>query len=185
MHQRTHKLIIVGAEHVGKSNIVSKFLKEPHLRDYSPTIGVEFHTRITQIDPHKWVKFSLWDTSGQTMFRSLIETFFDSVEGCVAVYDVTDRDSYVDVVRWVSAHPELKVILVGNKADLKDSREVKTQEGLATAERHGWQFAELDFHASSQEIFVNLSNALSADEVVENTPVVKSVENDYPCCRLM
>lgn len=189
MYDRTHKVIVVGDDRVGKSTLVSKFLNEALRAEYMPTVGVDFHVKLSQVEPDVWAKFAIWDTSGQPMFRTVIETFFATVEGCIAMYDVTDRRSYEDVIRWITkvkAHntqPKLKVMLVGNKADLSSLREVSTQEGLMTAEEYGWEFAELDYATPSHEIFSSLSRALA--EKPPNVEDEAAIVKRESCCKLL
>ena len=184
----THQIVIVGDGSVGKSTIVSKFLNEPIHREYSPTIGVDFHTRILTIDGER-TKFSIWDMSGQSMYRSIITMFFSNAVGCVLVYDVTNRSSFENISRWaesVKEHchdNELKIFLVGTNADIYDRRQVSIQEGLMCAAEHEWQFAELDFVSSSHEVFANLSRALRkpSAKIAEESPSIQR----KPCCYLM
>lgn len=188
MHSETHKIIVVGDSHVGKTSIVSKFLNEAVYSEYMPTVGVDFHTKMALVSADR-VKFSIWDTSGQPAFRTIVDTFFESVAGCVAVYDVTDRATLHTVTSWVAdvatsdvATSDLKVVLVGNKADLHGRRDVSTQEGLMTATRNGWQFAELEIGTPSDEIFANLSRAISNKLPPAAPPATPPAAAERECC---
>lgn len=184
----TQQIVIVGDGSVGKSTIVSKFINEPIHREYSPTIGVDFHTRILNIDGER-TKFSLWDMSGQPMYRSVITMFFSNAEGCVLVYDVTNRSSFENVSIWADSvkehchEKELKIVLVGTKTDVYNRRQVSIQEGLMCAANHQWQFTELDFSSSSHEVFANLSRAMRKPsiDIIEEAPSIQR----KPCCKIM
>lgn len=190
MYNQTYKVIIVGDEGVGKSLLVSKFLNDAIFSEYMPTIGVDFHTKIVEVDPGDFVRFAIWDISGRPTFRPLISNFYKCVVGCIAVYDVTQVQSFQNIVDWINnvkkhnESQELNVILVGTKTDILDSRKVSTQDGTMTAFRNGWLFAEIDYTTSSATIFKNLARAISHKLPA---PVQKEIinEKEQCCCQFI
>lgn len=104
------------------------------------TVGVEFNSRTIKLGD-KNVKLQLWDTAGQERFRSVTRSYYRGAAAAVLVYDITKRSTFENLDRWLAdcralASPHLVVVLVGNKVDKEDEREVEYEEGLRWAEEH-------------------------------------------------
>ena len=126
------KMIVIGDAGVGKSCLTNRAAKERFLPDYSPTVGFEFLTFNTKID-NKIVKLQIWDTCGQEVYRSLITNFYRNASLAMMVYSIDSRESFLHINQWlkevrIQSHPDVKIILIGNKADLEDQRKVKYEE---------------------------------------------------------
>lgn len=83
---------MVGDSGVGKTNIITRFCTEEgdqfEFKDYHvATIGVDFSTKIMQIDNRK-LKLQIWDTAGQERFRTITETYYKGAGGIILVYAV-------------------------------------------------------------------------------------------------
>ncbi|KAI8971204.1 P-loop containing nucleoside triphosphate hydrolase protein [Pilobolus umbonatus] len=107
---------------------------------------MEFGTRIIHI-ADKSIKLQIWDTAGQERFRSLTKSYFRGAAGALVVYDVCNRDTFIGVRSWLNdvralANPELVIILVGNKNDKTDEREVSYLEASRFAQEHEMMFLE-------------------------------------------
>nr|XP_009629633.1 ras-related protein RABA5a-like isoform X2 [Nicotiana tomentosiformis] len=112
------KIVLIGDSAVGKSNLLARFARDEFYPNSKSTIGVEFQTQKMDING-KEVKAQIWDTAGQERFRAVTSAYY-------------------------RAHSDMNVvtILVGNKSDLKDAREVTTAEGKALVEAKGLFFIE-------------------------------------------
>ncbi|KAK7023613.1 Rab subfamily of small GTPases, partial [Halocaridina rubra] len=81
----------------------------------------------------------IWDTAGQERFRTITQSYYRSANGVVIVYDITKRSSFLSVQRWMDevrryTHPQVAIILIGNKCDLETLREVEFEEAEALCE---------------------------------------------------
>ncbi|WJX54478.1 Ras-related protein RABA6a [Trifolium repens] len=126
--------------------MLSRFAKDEFRLDSKPTIGVEFAYRNIRVKD-KLIKAQIWDTAGQERFRAITSSYYRGALGALLVYDITRRSSYESVGRWLVELREfggedMVVILVGNKCDLGESREVEEEEGKEFAEREGLCFME-------------------------------------------
>ena len=140
------KFIIVGNSGVGKSSSLLQFTDKRFTIEHDITIGVEFGSRILEIDD-KIIKIQIWDTAGQEYFRSITRSYYRSSVGVILVYDITKRDTFNHLVSWLeeikqSAPLNISIILVGNKSDLGYKRQVTFEEGKKFADDHGVQFLE-------------------------------------------
>tara|TARA_B110000305_G_C19202364_1_gene521801 strand:+ start:120 stop:467 length:348 start_codon:yes stop_codon:yes gene_type:complete len=108
---------------VGKTSIIHRF-KYDHFEDnYNATIGIDFITQKMYIED-RVITLNLWDTAGQEKFKSLIPSYIKDSQAIVVVYDITSRESYESVEKWMQDARELRdvdqalIVLVGNKSDL-------------------------------------------------------------------
>ncbi|PSS34580.1 Ras-related protein like [Actinidia chinensis var. chinensis] len=140
------KVVIIGDSAVGKSNLLSRYARNEFNPHSKSTIGVEFQTQSMEIDG-KEVKAQIWDTAGQERFRAVTSAYYRGAVGALIVYDISRRTSFDSVARWLE---ELKThcdttmarMLVGNKCDLENIRDVSVEEGKNLAEVEGLFFIE-------------------------------------------
>ncbi|KAK7693854.1 hypothetical protein QCA50_003427 [Cerrena zonata] len=118
------KFIITGDASVGKSSLLVRLTDQRFLANPDPTLGVEFGSKLITIsEENKVVKLQCWDTAGTESFRSITRSYYRGAAGCLLVYDVTNRQSFINARTWLAdvrehADPNLTCILVGNKVDL-------------------------------------------------------------------
>eukprot|EP00727_Mastigamoeba_balamuthi_P014066 m51a1_g9282 putative ras gtpase (215) ;mRNA; r:126973-127753 len=151
------KLVVIGDSGVGKSNLLSRFSRNEFMPDGKTTVGVEIATRTLEIDDAV-IMAQVWDTAGQERFRAITSAYYRGSHGALLVYSVTSRQSFQNVDVWLREirvnAPGAVVMLVGNKSDLRQLREVTTEEGRGLAEKNGLLFIETSALDSSN---VNLS----------------------------
>ena len=99
-----------------------------------PTVGVDFFSRLVTLRGGARVKLQLWDTAGQERFRSLIPSYIRDSTVAVVVYDITNANSFHQTSKWIDdvrteRGSDVIIMLVGNKTDLSDKRQVSTDEG--------------------------------------------------------
>eukprot|EP00758_Cryptobia_borreli_P019095 Tbor_TRINITY_DN7895_c0_g1::TRINITY_DN7895_c0_g1_i1::g.23627::m.23627/K07893/RAB6A; Ras-related protein Rab-6A len=136
-----HKLVFLGDQAVGKTSIITRFMYESFDRQYQATIGIDFLSKTLFLDD-RTVRLQLWDTAGQERFRSLIPSYIRDSSAAVVVYDVTSRASFLSTFSWIESirierGTDCLIVLVGNKTDLQDRREVGRDEAALKAEELG------------------------------------------------
>lgn len=146
-----YKLVLVGDMNVGKTFLLSRYVKGQIPKNTGPTIGVEFATKTVALESGGTVKAQIWDTAGQERYRAITTAHYRRAVGALLVYDITQQKTFQNVKRWVEelrdhAEPDIVIMLVGNKADLiersPDSREVPLESARQMAERNGMLFIE-------------------------------------------
>ena len=142
----TLKFIVIGNAAVGKSNISFRFINGTFCEKYLATIGLDFAFKTLNID-NKTYRIQVWDTAGQECFKSISRGYYKSSVCALVVYDITNRESFNSVNEWIEeckiySPKTITLVLVGNKFDLEDKREVQTQEGEDLAERNNMLFYE-------------------------------------------
>ena len=154
------KVVIVGDSGVGKTNIMSKYLKNEFHEDSKATVGVEFGSKQFNIQGHQ-VKAQIWDTAGQERYKAITSAYYKGAKGAFIVYDISRKNTFDSISRWVSditatADKKITLILIGNKSDLEDQRQVTKEQGEEKAKEFGLAFLETS--ASSGD---NLEKAFS------------------------
>ena len=128
----TFKMIVIGDAGVGKSCLTNRAIKDKFDTEYHATVGFEFLNYNTKID-NKNIKLQIWDTCGQEVYRSLITNFYRNASLAMMVYSINSRESFLHINQWLKevklqSHPDVKIILIGNKSDLKEERTVSFEE---------------------------------------------------------
>ncbi|CAF3177171.1 unnamed protein product [Rotaria socialis] len=143
----TLKILIIGESGVGKSSLLLRFTDDRFDQDLSATIGVDFKVKQLEIDGNR-VKLAIWDTAGQERFRTLTPGYYRGAQGAILVYDVCNRASFRQLDRWISeldtfsTKTNIIKMLVGNKIDQEESREITRDEGARFARKHSMLFIE-------------------------------------------
>nr|XP_005903129.1 PREDICTED: ras and EF-hand domain-containing protein [Bos mutus] len=130
--QKAYKIVLAGDAAVGKSSFLMRLCKNEFRGNTSATLGVDFQMKMLIVDGERTV-LQLWDTAGQERFRSIAKSYFRRADGVLLLYDVTCEKSFLNVREWVdmiedAAHESIPIMLVGNKADLRDAAEAEGQK---------------------------------------------------------
>ena len=139
MYDATFKIIIFGDAGCGKTTLTQRFLTNLFVSDQTMTIGVDFEVKSLTVDEQK-VKLQIWDFGGEERFRFLLPTYVRGARGGLFLYDITNFSSIDHIDDWLSvirkeirAEDIFPIIVVGGKADLVESREVSSAEGIKIA----------------------------------------------------
>eukprot|EP01088_Endostelium_zonatum_P009047 TRINITY_DN22232_c0_g1_i1.p1 TRINITY_DN22232_c0_g1~~TRINITY_DN22232_c0_g1_i1.p1 ORF type:complete len:204 (-),score=40.99 TRINITY_DN22232_c0_g1_i1:124-735(-) len=191
-----YKLVFLGNQSVGKTSIITRFMYDTFDSTYQATIGIDFITKTMYLED-RTIRLQLWDTAGQERFRSLLPSYIRDSTVAVVVYDITNRTSFLDTVKWVGdvraeRGDHVVIMLVGNKTDLADKRSVSIEEGQAKAAEYGALFiessAKTDFNI--KPLFQSIASALPPDTlpmpgggvVVFADPPTPVPANTSSCC---
>ena len=141
------KVVAVGDSSVGKTCISKRIVSDTFQGSSSSTLGAAYLSTAVDIDD-KTVLLQLWDTAGQEKFRGMTPVYFRNAKTAFVVYSVDNKETFNDVDDWISMIKEhgpsnVDVVLVGNKSDLEEHRQVSTIEGSDKAERNNIKFFEV------------------------------------------
>ena len=131
------KLIILGDSGVGKTNIIQRYISDTFNTETRATVGVEFFVKNYRVN-NDIIKLEIWDTAGQERYKSITSAYYKGSRGALIVYDITRTITFEDIEKWKNEINEkvkgsLKLMLIGNKCDLKDERKVSIEEALEKA----------------------------------------------------
>ncbi|CAD8207660.1 unnamed protein product [Paramecium octaurelia] len=160
------KFILIGDTGVGKSCLLLQFIDKRFRQKHEVTIGVEFGAKLIELDGLN-IKLQIWDTAGQESFRSITRSYYRSAAGAIVVYDITKRESYENVARWMeevkqNGNPKLSMLLVGNKGDLESDRQISYNEAQQFAKECGIEFFETSAKTANnvEEIFIKMAQII-------------------------
>lgn len=133
------KIILLGDSGVGKTSLMRQFVSGKFENRYKATIGADFFTHEEEIDG-RMVNLQIWDTAGQERFQSLGSAFFRGADACMLVFDITSSESFSHLASWAQEFSlqagQKEMILIGNKADLNDKRQVFNRGILQWCQQH-------------------------------------------------
>ena len=157
-NEETIKIIILGDSKVGKTSFIIRFTKNKFDETYLATIGVDYKDRIINIE-NKQYKLMFYDTAGEEKYKSIPKNYIKNMQGIILMYDITDKSSFDSIIDWISDVKEIKgdnfpMILVGNKIDLNESREVTEEMGYELAEK-----IQIEFFETSNKDGTNIQEA--------------------------
>jgi len=167
------KLVMVGDSGVGKSCLLDKFLDDSSTNNFISTIGVDIRSRETVIN-NKKVKIQVWDTGGQQRYRPVLASCYRGALGVIIVFDVTNKISFKNIKQWMveieefAPNSNIPKMLVGNKADLSDRREVEYEVAAEFARENSIAYIETSVMRKSniEEAFVELVKNQQFDEKI-------------------
>lgn len=162
------KLLVIGDSGVGKSCLLLRFCDDEFTPSFIATIGLDHKSKIVQLPPpsKKRCKIQVWDTAGQEQYRSMTSNFYRSSMGVAVVFDVTYRRSFLNIPNWLKnleqhASDQMVKILVGNKCDEEDRREVTREEAMELAVQNGMVYMETSAKANINvdKLFIELAES--------------------------
>ena len=200
------KILILGDSFVGKTNILKRFIHNEFDTTTKETVGVEFCSKnfnFGEKDNEEIVKAQIWDTAGQERYRSVTKAYYKGAKGALLVYDITKRRTFENIDNWLidlrtNGDKDILIMLIGNKSDLKDSREVSKDEAETKAEQYNIPFFETSakngdniinsFSHLVEEIYkANISARLDEIKVEDNNDgkvinIQEEVTQKKGCC---
>lgn len=136
----TFKIVVLGDSFVGKSCLALKAVHNTFNNNYSSTVGFEFLNYSTKLENYN-IKLQVWDTCGQETYRSLISSFYHSSSLAILVYAIDNISSFYNIEVWLEeiktkGNSDILLMLIGNKADIENKREVTKEMANEFCERN-------------------------------------------------
>lgn len=150
----------LGDSSVGKTSFIIRYANNTFHESYLTTTGIDILTRIITLPNNDKLKIGFYDTAGEERFRSMSLNLMRTADGIFLMYDISSRKSFECISNWIRSIIEAKgnnfpIILLGNKCDLTDKREVQKEEGENLAKLYGFNFFE-----TSNKIGININEAV-------------------------
>ena len=193
------KIMIIGETKIGKTSLISRYCKNEFFGGaYLSTIGIDFQTKNLTFN-NKKIRVQIWDTAGQERYRNIAKNYFQSSDGFIIVYDISNIDSFEKLDYWIeqiktNSQENTKMILFGNKIDLEDQRQVSKSEGEEYAKKININFFEVSAKEGINineafEYFIKevLSNYFNSENYIKRKSKMLSVSIQEPkkknsCC---
>ncbi|XP_043913373.1 ras-related protein Rab-6A-like isoform X4 [Protopterus annectens] len=163
---RKFKLVFLGEQSVGKTSLITRFMYDSFDNTYQATIGIDFLSKTMYLED-RTIRLQLWDTAGQERFRSLIPSYIRDSAAAVVVFDITNLNSFQQTSKWIDdvrteRGSDVIIMLVGNKTDLADKRQVSIEEGERKARELNILYVETSAKAgyNVKQLFRRVAAAL-------------------------
>jgi Ras-related protein Rab-8A len=157
------KLLLIGDSGVGKTCVLFRFAEDAFNSTFISTIGIDFKIRTIEMDGKK-IKLQIWDTAGQERFRTITTAYYRGAMGIMLVYDITNEKSFDNIKNWIRnieehATADVEKMVLGNKCDMNDRRQISKERGEQLAIEYGIKFMETSAKASInvEEAFTTLA----------------------------
>ena len=162
------KVVLIGDSGVGKTNILSRYVRDDFSIETKSTVGVEFGSKVLKVN-NTSIKIQIWDTAGQERYKSITKAYYKGAKGAFVVYDITRKETFSSVEKWVD---ELKnngdegvcIILLGNKCDLEDQRQVSTEEAMRKSELYKIALCET---SAMQAVNIDKAFTIMVEEIMK------------------
>ena len=149
--EKKYKIFLISDMEVGKTNILSIYIKNSFLSNSRAAVGVDYIFKSINNNEGD-IKLELWDTSGQERFRLIILPYCEGASGLFIVYDIINKESYNNIDKWINLIKQYInnknirknpiIILLGNKLDLLDERQVSVEDITEKAQQYRIAFFE-------------------------------------------
>ncbi|MBD3193498.1 MAG: GTP-binding protein [Candidatus Lokiarchaeota archaeon] len=152
------KICLLGEANVGKTSLVYRFVENKFRNSYKATLGVNLLKKDLALEEHGNISAQIWDLGGQESFKSLRKLYLEGANGGICVYDVTNRKTFNKLDDWVESFKngrgEQPLLLIGNKADLKNKIKVEEEEAKSFGEKNN-----MDLIITSAKTGLNVEEA--------------------------
>jgi Ras-related protein Ral-A len=182
---------MVGSGGVGKSALTLQFMYDEFVEDYEPTKADSYRKKVV-LDGEE-VQIDILDTAGQEDYAAIRDNYFRSGEGFLCVFSITEEDSFQSTQEFreqilrVKQDSNIPFILVGNKADLINSRQVQLSTSKAKADE--WQVPYVETSAKTREnvdkVFYDLMREIRSRKVSDDSPAPGNVGKKKKKCTIL
>ncbi|XP_023603475.1 ras-related protein Rab-44 [Myotis lucifugus] len=187
-----YHIIFLGDSNVGKTSFLHLLHQDTFASGLTATVGVDFRVKNLLVD-NKYYALQLWDTAGQERYHSMTRQLLRKADGVVLMYDVTSQESFAHVRYWLDCLQDagcvgVQVLLLGNKMDCDEERQVSTEAGQQLAQELGLSFGECSAALGHNilEPMVNLARSLKRQEDLLKGSLVEVAPERPPkkagCC---
>ena len=189
---KKYKIIWIGDSGVGKTCLLTKALKNIFDEELKSTLGFEYHNITININDKK-ILLQTWDTCGQESFKCIVNMFYKRAKLAILVYSIDNRKSFEGINFWlnelrINSSEQIKLILIGNKTDLDDQREVSYEEGKNFSQLNGFNFfsetsakegeAPFKVLTKAAEILYNYEKEFKNNKKDKNNSEINNNENN-------
>ena len=160
----------LGNSNVRKTSYILRYADNIYQTVYLATYGIDFKIKIITLPNQKKLKILFYDTSGEEKFKSISLNTIKNADGILLLYDITNQDSFEAISGWIKSIRESKggnipIVLLGNKCDLENNREITKEEGKKLANEYNIGFFEI---SNKKGINIEESCLELINKIIEN-----------------
>jgi len=170
--QFVFKILMIGDSSVGKSSVLMQHVEKSFSEQNTPTLGIDFKIAEMTINQNK-VQLQIWDSAGQERFRTITRAYYRGSHGIFLCFDLTSQESFDNLNQWLKeinlyAGENTPKILLGNKSDLEDQREISYIDAKNFADSLGFDYFETSAKNATniQKAFEKLTYIMIRDNIL-------------------
>ena len=139
------KIILLGESGVGKTNLINVALDKKFEQNSIPSANSSFLEGVLKYNEKRY-SYTLWDTAGQELYRSLNKIFMKGAKIVIFVYSIDNEQSFNQIEYWINSANETlgeeKYIsaILANKSDLFEIQKISDDKGKELAKKHNMKF---------------------------------------------
>jgi Ras-related protein Rab-6A len=167
------KIIFTGDSGVGKTSIINSIMGQKFSPEYEPSIGVDFFSKTIRYKG-RLIKLQIWDSAGQEKFRSLIPNYIRGSSLIFLIFAIDNKESFQHLNEWIDFILNVEngnIVIVGNKIDLKDSRQVTKEEAEKFCQEKKYEYFEVSAKEGN-----NIDNMVYKS--ISGLPVFKKIDGE-------
>ncbi|XP_063309818.1 ras-related protein Rab-42 [Pelobates fuscus] len=156
------RVLLLGNSGVGKTSLLRWYTDGQFSESTGQTVGVDFCSRVEELESGIKIRLQFWDTAGQERYRAVTRSYYRNAAGVILLFDLTARSSFESIMEWYQEvidrtrpHP-LLFLLLGAKSDLREQRVINREDGQRLADNLRAPYLETSARTGS-----NVSAALS------------------------
>ena len=161
-----YKYLFLGDTSVGKTSLLIRYSENTFDSESLPTLGVDVRYKYITLEEKK-IRLDMWDSAGQERFKNITKNYLNGANGIIFVCDITNKTSFEVLKSWLYdarelASPETEMIIVGNKIDLNEARQVPFDLIKEFAKKYNMEAFETSAKTGEgvDEIFIALTQKL-------------------------
>ena len=140
-------VMTLGNSAVGKTSYILRYTEKTFEEVYLTTLGIDFKTKIIKLPNNQKYRIDYYDTAGQERYKSISLNAIKNTQGVILMYDITNKKSFDAITKWMKDIIEAKgqdfpIVLLGNKCDMEQERQVTKDEGEKLAQKYNLSFFE-------------------------------------------
>ena len=140
-------VMTLGNSAVGKTSYILRYTEKTFEEVYLTTLGIDFKTKIIKLPNNQKYRIDYYDTAGQERYKSISLNAIKNTQGVILMYDITNKKSFDAITKWMKDIIEAKgqdfpIVLLGNKCDMEQERQVTKDEGEQLAQKYNLSFFE-------------------------------------------
>jgi small GTP-binding protein len=177
------KIVITGDSGVGKTNLVTRYVNDIFNEFSNPTVGLDFALKTTVVAGNQ-ISCQIWDTAGQEKMQAIANAYYKNAKGAILVFDISSKASFMHLPNWLQelqnneSLDDVSIILLGNKADMSEKREVALEEAVTFAESNGFYYMEVSAKSNDNDCVTLAFDQLLAE--IHSKMMKKHKENKNP-----
>ena len=198
-YDKSCSILLLGDLAVGKTSLIARYTNGVFNETYISTVGIENLLK-QEIINNENVLVKIWDTAGQERFRAITPSILRNAEGVIIVFDVTSKDSFENIKEWINTLKinvgdnanSIPIIIVGNKIDKEDEREIEKNDALKFADDNKYKYFETSaktgegvddaFREMAKQILIYQSQFKEERETIKINNDKKDDKNKKGCC---